>query len=115
MKNTIAQLYTKLSEYGTVYNKFAPDSASYPYMVFDFIVANTNFKTQTADLTVNIWSDSMQESIELQDEVWKGMDGYSYSGDTSLYVRQSFATTIEDVDPTINRRQVSFMVLFEEE
>lgn len=116
MKHTAQKLYEKLSEYGNVYDSAAEGGANYPYIVYRFIVPSTGFKTQTGDLTIDIWGNSNQSVIELADTIWKGLDNYTYSDvNTSLYVRQSFSNIVPDEDETIFRRQLTFLVLFEEE
>lgn len=116
MKHTTQNLYEKLSEYGNVYNSVAEGGINYPYIVYNLIVPATTFKTQFGDLTVDVWSNTNASALELADTIWKGLNGYVYAdANTSIYVRQSFSNVVPDEDETIHRRQLTFVVLFEEE
>jgi len=115
MKNTLIQLGQKVNEFVDAYLKTVPTDTVYPYGKYNFLIPTTSFKTQTGDFTIDVYSNNVAEAINIADDIWKGLDGYTYSDiNTSLYVRQSFMTTIEDIEK-IHTISLTFMVLFEEE
>lgn len=115
MKHTITALFNKLKTYGEAYNMIAPGTAGPIYAVFDFTIPLTEFETQSGELRVNIWSNTLAGATELADTIWKGMNHYTYSdANTTFSVRQELLNTIPDVDENIHRRQLTFLVLFEE-
>lgn len=115
MRNTLIKLGAKVNEYVDAYYKTVSTTAVYPYAKYNFLIPTTNFKTQTGDLTIDVYSTNVGELIGIVDSIWKGLNGYTYSdANTSLYIRQSFITTIED-DEKVPVISLTFTVLFEEE
>lgn len=115
MKNTLIKLGQKANEYVDAYFKTVATGTSYPYGKYNFLIPATSFKTQTGDFTIDIYSNNVAEVMNIADEIWKDLNGYTYSdANTSFYVRQSFMTTIEDIEK-IHTISLTFMVLFEEE
>lgn len=98
-----------------VYFMKAPDTATFPYIVYDLPQSFTDDDLEVFNLDIDIWDNNTDttEIESLANQIWKALDRLNFINDDvqfSIY-RQS-RHTVEDDDPRIRRRTLIFSVRY---
>lgn len=109
-------LHQLLKQYHSqVYFMQAPDTATFPYVVYDLPNSFTDEQQEIFNLDIDIWDHSTDtKALEtLTNQLWKGLDGHRHIDSKlqfSLYRENRL--TLTDDDSSIKRRKLIFQLRY---
>lgn len=98
-----------------VYYMKAPDTAIFPYLVYDLPQSYFEDNLEVFNLDVDIWDDKTDttEIETLAQSVWNGLNScYFINEDMQFSIHRQTRLTVEDDDPRIRRRTLIFTLRY---
>lgn len=103
------------SKASSVYYQDAPETASFPYVIFDFPNSFDNFGQDVYNLDIDIWDNKINTTdLEvLADTLWDSLNKYTHiDANIQFVIYRMNRLALKDNDPSIRRRKLIFQVRF---
>jgi len=109
--NTILKTY-----HSKVYFQQAPDTATFPYLTYEFMPSFTEGHQEIIPFDVDVWDENSDTTVieTLNDAIWKGLDRYVHNGESIQFsiFRESRYPIIDEAEPQLRRRKLSFQLRY---
>lgn len=102
--------------HSSVYYQQAPETATFPYIIYDFPTSFINGQQEVFNLDVDIWDDST-DTTELEtiaSSIWKGLNYYKYNDENIQFgiYRENRLPPLDEQEPLLRRRKLIFSVRY---
>ena len=99
-----------------VYFQKAPNTATFPYVTYNFLDSFTNGDQEVIPMDVDIW-DNKEDTTELEmitSSIWRGLKSYDYIDENIQFViyQETRITELDEEDNNIRRRTLTFYIKF---
>ena len=98
-----------------VYFQTAPNSAQFPYLVYNLPSSFTNEEQEILVLDVDVWDSATDSTVieTLASQVWTQLHRYRHiDNEIQFTIHRSSRLVLDDNDPRIRRRKLVFQLRF---